>query len=174
METFTLSQQEVYIHNHPGTMNHHNRWVHLVQGTARKDTRARAMLPWCTSPRGFVQEELYRRCRIYSLDFPSRLFLTMFLVHILLWEASWLPSESRCQVAVSLSPSVLVFNSSFCDLAFGLFFPGKSCAWAKQPQIYLLQNKLKYESLLLLVKQFINQNFSALNGFSTFFPLVVT
>lgn len=83
---------------------------------------------FCT---GGASQEVSRRSRD-CLAFLSKLFLTMLLVHILLWEASWLPSESRCQAAVRLSSWVLVFNLSFCELVLAFFLP--------REELFLSQN----------------------------------
>lgn len=98
----------------------------MLGGAHVKRQRCRSSAAVTHQPTGLcargASQEVSHRSRD-CLDFLSKLFLTMLLVHILLWEASWLPSESRCQVAVRLSSWVLVFNPSFCELAFGLFSP---------------------------------------------------
>lgn len=106
------------------------------------------------------------------LDFLSKLFLTMLLVHILLWEASWLPSESRCQVAVRLSSWVLVFYPSFCELAFGLFFPREEMCLSQNTSDLSPVKEMKVWVTITSGETISKSQFKCF--VSTFFPPVVT
>lgn len=77
--------------------------------------------------------------------------------------AIWEQMPSGCQIVI-LSFSIQLV---FLWIGFWPFFsPGRV---VPEPNNLRFMKKWKYESLLLLVKQFIDQNFSALSGFPTFF-----